>query len=60
VKEARSGLTSPAANRADLDYLLLNIVDPSAILAKDYQMSIVHTTDGRSRRALCKNRTMPH
>ena len=36
------------ANRADLDYLLLNIVDPSAILAKDYQMSIVRTTDGRS------------
>ena len=36
------------ANRADLEYLLLNIVDPSAILAKDYQMSIVHTTDGRS------------
>ncbi len=36
------------ANRADIDYLLLNIVDPSAILAKDYQMSIIHTTDGRS------------
>ncbi|HZZ70989.1 MAG TPA: hypothetical protein VFE24_01980 [Pirellulales bacterium] len=36
------------SHRADLDYLLLNVVDPSAILAKDYQMSIVRTEDGRS------------
>ncbi len=34
-------------NRANLDYLLANIVDPSAEVAKDYRISIVTTNDGR-------------
>ena len=35
------------ANRDNLDYLLDNIVDPSAVLSKDYRMTIVYTVDGR-------------
>jgi putative heme-binding domain-containing protein len=35
------------ANRSELDYLLLNIIDPSAEVAQDYRMSIVATQDGR-------------
>jgi putative membrane-bound dehydrogenase-like protein len=35
------------SNRSNLDYLLLNLIDPSAEVAKDYRMSIVSTTDGR-------------
>ncbi len=35
------------SNRANLDYLLTNIVDPSAVLGKDYRMTILATTDGR-------------
>lgn len=35
------------SNRADLDYILENIVDPSAVLGKDYRMSIITTVDGR-------------
>lgn len=35
------------SNRAELDYLLLNIIDPSAEVAQDYRMSIVATQDGR-------------
>ena len=35
------------SNRANLDYLLTNIVDPSAVLGKDYQMTILATADGR-------------
>jgi putative heme-binding domain-containing protein len=34
-------------NRAELDYLLVKIVDPSSQVAKDYHMSIVATQDGR-------------
>jgi putative heme-binding domain-containing protein len=35
------------SNRANLDYLLSNIIDPSAEVARDYHVSIVETTDGR-------------
>jgi len=35
------------ANRAQLDYLLANLVDPSSEVAQDYRMSIVATADGR-------------
>ena len=38
------------SNRADLDYLLLNILDPSAEVAQDYRMSIVATRDGNALR----------
>jgi putative membrane-bound dehydrogenase-like protein len=36
------------SNRADLDYILENIVAPSAVLAKDYRMTILQTSDGRA------------
>src|SRR5262249_8322713 len=35
------------SNRADLDYLLSNLIDPSAEVAQDYRMSVVTTTNGR-------------
>ncbi|WP_197439703.1 PVC-type heme-binding CxxCH protein [Calycomorphotria hydatis] len=35
------------SQRANLDYLLENVVDPSAVVGKDYRMSIVLTADGR-------------
>lgn len=35
------------ANRHDLDYVLENIVDPSAVLSKDYRMTNVVMSDGR-------------
>jgi putative membrane-bound dehydrogenase-like protein len=35
------------SNRADLDYLLSNILDPSAIIPKEYQATVVITKDGR-------------
>lgn len=31
----------------DIDYLLLNIVDPDAIIGKDYQQVLVHSKDGQ-------------
>lgn len=35
------------SNRADLDYILANLVDPSAEIGRGYQMKVVATTDGR-------------
>jgi putative membrane-bound dehydrogenase-like protein len=43
---AKIGPDITGANRADLQYLLSNIVDPSAVITKDYQQSIVRTVDG--------------
>jgi putative membrane-bound dehydrogenase-like protein len=35
------------AQRTNLDYLLENIVDPSASISRDFQMEIIETQDGR-------------
>ena len=34
-------------HRSDLDYLLDNIIDPGAVVDKDYRMTLVLTEDGR-------------
>ena len=35
------------SNRGNLDYLLSNIIDPSAVMAKEYQPTVLATEDGR-------------
>jgi putative heme-binding domain-containing protein len=35
------------SNRADLDYILSNVLDPSALIGNDYQAQVIATTDGR-------------
>ena len=35
------------SNRANIEYLLSNIVDPSAVMAKEYRPTVVATIDGR-------------
>ncbi len=35
------------ANRSDLDYLLVNIADPSAVVGKDYTATLFRTKGGR-------------
>jgi putative membrane-bound dehydrogenase-like protein len=35
------------SNRGDLDYLLTNVYDPSALIGKDYLAHVVATRDGR-------------
>ncbi len=47
------------ANRANLDYLLSNIVDPSAVMAKDYQPTILVTTSGRVITGIIKQASGP-
>jgi putative heme-binding domain-containing protein len=35
------------SQRANLDYVLENLLDPSAVVAREYRVSIVQTTGGR-------------
>ncbi|HTU27288.1 MAG TPA: family 16 glycoside hydrolase, partial [Pirellulales bacterium] len=44
------------SNRANLDYLLSNVVDPSAVLVKEYMPSIIQTEDGRTITGIIKAR----
>ncbi len=43
------------SNRANLDYLLENVVDPSAVLGKDYRMTVIATASGRVVSGLVQN-----
>lgn len=42
------------SNRSNLEYLLSNVVDPSAVMAKEYRPTIVLTADGRVINGLVK------
>ncbi len=42
------------SNRADLDYVLTNVIDPSALVGKDYQATVLATVDGRVLTGLVK------
>ena len=45
------------SQRHNLDYILENIVDPSAVVAKEYQVAVVITTGGRTVTGLIKQET---
>ena len=45
------------SNRADLEYLLSNIVDPSAVVGKDYTVTSVWLADGRFVNGILKSTT---
>lgn len=45
------------SNRANLDYILENMLDPSAVVGRDYQMTVVALKDGRSISGLLKQET---
>ncbi len=45
------------SNRTDLDYLLANLIDPSAEVGRDFRMSVVRTTDSRVMTGIVVERT---
>jgi putative membrane-bound dehydrogenase-like protein len=45
------------SNRANLDYILENVLDPSAVVGRDYQMTVVALNDGRVISGLLKQET---
>src|SRR6185295_5409084 len=42
------------SNRADLNYILENIVDPNAVIPNDYRASTIEMNDGRVLTAIVK------
>jgi putative heme-binding domain-containing protein len=42
------------SNRANLDYLLENIIDPSAVIPKEYAASVIEMKDGRTLTGIIK------
>jgi putative membrane-bound dehydrogenase-like protein len=45
------------SNRNNLDYLLENIVDPSAVMANEYRQTIIRTEDGQVVTGILKSET---
>ncbi len=41
------GPTLTGSQRTNLDYVFENLVDPSAVVGRDYQMTVLQTVDGR-------------
>jgi putative membrane-bound dehydrogenase-like protein len=54
---ARIGPELTGSNRRDLDYVLSNVVDPSAVMAKEYIPNIITTEKGRVLTGLIKEQT---
>ena len=44
---AKIGPDLTGSNRSNLEYVLTNVIDPSAVIAREYKMNVVVTTDGR-------------
>ena len=44
---AKVGPDLTGSNRTNLDYLLDNVLDPNAVIGKDYQLNIFELADGR-------------
>jgi putative heme-binding domain-containing protein len=45
------------SNRGNIDYILENILDPSAVVGRDYQMTVLALNDGRVVQGLLKQET---
>ena len=57
AKEARLVPDITGAQRTNIDYLLENIVDPSASVSKYYQMQIIQSVDGQVITGLIESET---
>jgi putative heme-binding domain-containing protein len=49
------GLTG--SQRSNLDYILENVLDPSAVVPREYQMNVINLQDGRSINGIIKAET---
>ncbi len=43
------------SGRANLDYLMLNVVDPNALVANEYMVNVIKTKDGRTLTGIVRN-----
>jgi putative heme-binding domain-containing protein len=54
---AKIGPELTGSNRGELDYILANVVDPNAVIGKDYQLTTVETNDGRTAAGIVQRET---
>jgi putative membrane-bound dehydrogenase-like protein len=54
---AKIGPDLTGSNRANVDYLVENIVDPSAVIGKDYLLTLIRTKDGQQIEGIVKGET---
>lgn len=54
---AKVGPELTGSNRADLDYILRNILDPNAEIGRDYQLTTIELNDGRSAAGIVQKET---
>lgn len=54
---AQIGPDLTGSNRANLEYVLTNVIDPSALIAREYKMNVVVMTDGRVLTGMIVERT---
>jgi putative heme-binding domain-containing protein len=54
---AKIGPELTGSNRGELDYILANVIDPNAIIGKDYQLTTVETNDGRTAAGIVQRET---
>jgi putative heme-binding domain-containing protein len=45
---AKIGPELTGSNRGELDYILRNVIDPTAEIGRDYQLTTIETNDGRT------------
>lgn len=45
------------SNRANLDYILENMVDPNGVIGRDYQLAVINMKDGRVISGMIRNET---
>ncbi len=45
------------SNRGEIDYILNNVIDPNAIIGKDYQLTTIETNDGRTAAGIVQRET---
>jgi putative heme-binding domain-containing protein len=54
---AKIGPDLTGSNRSNPDYLVENIVDPSAVIGKDYLLTVIRTKDGQQIEGIVKSET---
>jgi putative membrane-bound dehydrogenase-like protein len=54
---AKVGPDLTGSNRTNLEYLLDNVLDPNAVIGKDYQLNIFELADGRLASGIIKDET---
>lgn len=54
---AKVGPDLTGSNRTNLEYLLDNVLDPNAVIGKDYQLNVFELADGRLASGIIKDET---